>query len=75
MTNAPDMTSKTVLITGASRGIGAEAARIFAEAGANLVLMARSEDALREVAAKFLGDTNLGPHKQEQEHQQQQQLL
>ncbi|MFX0541834.1 SDR family oxidoreductase [Roseovarius sp. S4756] len=50
MTSAPDMTGKTVLITGASRGIGAEAARVFAEAGANLVLMARSEDALREVA-------------------------
>ena len=25
-----DMTSKTVMITGASRGIGAEAARVFA---------------------------------------------
>ncbi|HBS50625.1 MAG TPA: short-chain dehydrogenase [Rhodobacteraceae bacterium] len=37
-----DMTGKTVLITGASRGIGAEAGRVFAEAGANVVLTARS---------------------------------
>jgi len=50
MTHAPDMTGKTVLITGASRGIGAETARVFARAGANLVLMARSGEALREVA-------------------------
>lgn len=38
---------KTVLITGASRGIGAEAARLFAAAGANVGLMARSTDSLR----------------------------
>ncbi len=45
-----DMTGKTVLITGASRGIGAAAARIFAESGANLVLAARSGDALGALA-------------------------
>lgn len=33
---------KTVIITGASRGIGAEAARVFAEAGAKVALVARS---------------------------------
>ncbi len=37
-----DMAGKTVLITGASRGIGAETARVFAAAGANVVLSARS---------------------------------
>lgn len=53
MTAIVDMTGKTVLITGASRGIGASAARIFAEAGANLVLTARSEDALSDLAREI----------------------
>lgn len=46
----PDMSGKCVLITGASRGIGAAAAQVFAAAGAHLVLMARSEGALAQVA-------------------------
>lgn len=45
-----DMTGKTVLITGASRGIGAETGRIFAAAGANVVLVARSESNLTALA-------------------------
>jgi len=46
---------KAVLITGASRGIGAAAAGLFAEAGANVVLTARSGDALEEVQAGIAG--------------------
>jgi short-subunit dehydrogenase len=46
---------KTVLITGASSGIGAAAARAFAGAGASLVLAARSEAALQELAAELPG--------------------
>lgn len=38
--------SKTALITGASSGIGAELARIHADAGDNLVIIARSENKL-----------------------------
>ena len=48
-----DMTGKTVLITGASRGIGAEAGRVFAGAGANVVLLARSAGAVEDLAAEI----------------------
>lgn len=44
---------KAVLIVGASTGIGVEAARVFAEEGARLVLSARSADALEAVAAEL----------------------
>ncbi len=43
---------KTVVITGASSGIGRAAAIAFAENGANLVLAARREDVLETVAAE-----------------------
>ncbi len=45
------MTGKTVIITGASRGIGAAAAEAFAGAGANVVLAARSQDEIAAIAA------------------------
>lgn len=48
-----DMTSKTVMITGASRGIGAEAARVFANAGANVALLARSQDEIAALAGEI----------------------
>jgi len=50
------MVGKTVLITGASRGIGAAAARAFAAAGANVALVARSTDAIAEIAGE-IGET------------------
>ena len=43
----------TALITGASLGIGRELAKVFAENGHSLVLVARSEDKLRELAAEL----------------------
>ncbi|MFI5323636.1 MAG: SDR family NAD(P)-dependent oxidoreductase [Thermodesulfobacteriota bacterium] len=44
------MTEETVLITGASSGIGLELARLFAADNSNLVLVARREDRLRALA-------------------------
>ena len=43
------MQNKKILITGASQGLGAVAAQAFAERGARLVLIARSEDKLSQV--------------------------
>ena len=48
-----DMVGKTVLITGASRGIGAATARAFAAAGANVSLLARSTDAIATLAGEI----------------------
>ena len=42
-----------VVITGASRGIGAAAARTFAEAGARVTLIARSRAGIAELAAEI----------------------
>jgi NAD(P)-dependent dehydrogenase (short-subunit alcohol dehydrogenase family) len=48
-----DLTGKTVLITGASRGIGEAAAREFADAGANVVLAARSKGDIARIAGEI----------------------
>ena len=48
-----DMKDKVVLVTGASRGIGAAAARAFADAGAKVALVARSADQIADLAAEI----------------------
>ncbi|WP_046504197.1 SDR family NAD(P)-dependent oxidoreductase [Streptomyces odonnellii] len=49
-TNSHTLTGKSALITGASSGVGACAARVFAREGASVVLMARREERLAAVA-------------------------
>lgn len=48
-----EMTGKTVVITGASRGIGAAAARAFSGAGANVALLARGREAIADLAGEL----------------------
>jgi short-subunit dehydrogenase len=50
---------KTVVITGGSEGIGAATARLFAEAGASLVLVARSRKNLEAIAAELRDKTRV----------------
>ncbi len=48
-----DLSGKTAIVTGGSRGIGKEMAEALAEAGANLMLCARREEWLTETAEEF----------------------
>jgi short-subunit dehydrogenase len=54
--------SKTVIITGASSGIGLELARLFAKDGLELVLVARSETKLRQLAAELKNQFGTSVH-------------
>jgi len=53
MGTAAPLTDKTVLITGASSGIGWAAAVAFAQHGANIVVTARREQRLRELTGQL----------------------
>lgn len=56
MKNLIDLSGKTILITGASSGIGAETANLCAQLGAKTVLIARREDKLQETIANLEGE-------------------
>jgi NADP-dependent 3-hydroxy acid dehydrogenase YdfG len=48
-----DFTNKTIIITGASRGIGEASANYFSNLNANVVLAARSKSKIAEIADKL----------------------
>ena len=50
-----DLTGKTAIVTGGSRGIGKEMAEALAEAGARLMLCARRQEWLDETVTEFAG--------------------
>lgn len=59
-----DIRGKCVIITGASRGIGAAAARYLAEQGAKVVLAARNSEAIGDLAQEIIatgGDASAFP--------------
>jgi hypothetical protein len=51
--------NKTVIITGGSEGVGAATARMFAEAGANLMLVARDKKNLDAIAQELRSKTKV----------------
>ncbi len=59
MKNIVDLSGKTILITGASSGMGAETARLCSQLGGKVILVARREEKLMEVMETLEG----GGHK------------
>ena len=51
-----DLTGRSALVTGGSRGLGKAMARIFAQAGADVVIASRHEDELRPTAEAIGAD-------------------
>lgn len=56
------MAKETVLITGASSGIGWELAELFAADGSDLVLVARRKDRLKKLADKLTSEHGVNVH-------------
>lgn len=54
--NLFDLTGKTALITGASRGIGAEVAKLYAAQGAHVILSSRKLDACQSIADEIIAN-------------------
>lgn len=59
MTDLPDLSGQTIVVTGANSGIGLEAARTFAAAGAHVVLAVRDFSKGEAAAATIEGSTEV----------------
>lgn len=57
MNKYPDLSGKTILVTGATDGIGKELSRIFAHAGASLILHGRNPERLANTLAEIKQET------------------
>ena len=57
--DVPDMTGRSVIVTGANSGIGAAAARALASAGARVVLAVRNLEKGRTAVATMAGETEV----------------
>ena len=56
--NTPfDLKGRSALVTGGSRGLGKEMARILAQAGAEVVICGRTESTARETASAIARET------------------
>ncbi|MFE3293075.1 SDR family oxidoreductase [Rhodococcus sp. NPDC059234] len=64
----PDLSGKTAIVTGASRGIGLATAQALADAGANVVLTSRKQEAADAAAAQIAGNAiGVGAHAVEED--------
>jgi len=54
-----DLSGRVALVTGGSQGLGKVMSRIFAEAGADVMICSRSEDKLRAAAAEIAEGTGV----------------
>ncbi len=61
MLNPLDMTGKTILIAGASAGLGRASAKLLSQLGARLVLVARRAEVLQKLADSLVGGSVVVP--------------
>ena len=51
-----DIKGKNILVTGASRGIGKAISKTIADAGANVIMAARDEEALSKLKEEIISN-------------------
>ncbi len=59
MKNVIDLSNKTILITGASDGIGRETSKTVSELGGKVILVGRSEEKLQAVLSELSGEGHM----------------